>query len=348
MVPAVNPLHLEGPLRSLRNSWVCAVAVAIMAAGCSEEPSGSADPPADSGLTMLEEVAAVVIPNCAVAGCHDSVSETHSMDLSTAEKIYDFWVGQPGYDHCTHAEVPRVIPGNPADSLVVIKITGIDVCAQSQRMPLPPRPALAPAQIETIRRWIAAGAPRGAVSGDGGTGSVDASSGRDIADAREELTACDDARRDGPPPPYVPDPGDTAACTATSPCPTGAQCIGEACGERWQCIVDYESKHPCPTEQATYCGCDGVTFIAANTCPDRPYQYAGACDEGTNCDPTDIRCSEPEPSCPEGMLPSVIHGRYGPCVPFASCRCEFAWECPHRDQYACDVTARHCNRLPTD
>jgi hypothetical protein len=329
------------------NLWFCAATIAMVAVGCNGDgPSGPADPPADSGLTMLEEVAAIVIPNCAIGGCHDSVSETHSMDLSTAEKIYDFWVNQPGYDHCTHAEVPRVVPWNPDASLVVIKITGIDVCAQSERMPLPPRPKLAAAQIETIRRWIAAGAPRGAASGD--AGPVDASSAPDVADARSELMVCEDARRDGPPPPYLPDPNDTAACTATSPCPTGSQCIGEACGERWQCIMDYDNKHPCPTEQATYCGCDGVTFIAANTCPDRPYQYAGACDEGTNCDPTDIRCSEPEPPCPEGMLPSVVHGRYGPCVPFASCRCEYAWECPRRSQYACDLTARHCNRLPTD
>ena len=125
-VPTMSTSPDEHRARSARTLWVCAAAVAIVAAGCNDEPSGSADPPADSGLTMLEEVAAIVIPNCAIGGCHDSVSETHSMDLSTAEKIYDFWVGQPGYDHCTHAEVPRVLPWNPDGSLVVIKITGVE------------------------------------------------------------------------------------------------------------------------------------------------------------------------------------------------------------------------------
>jgi hypothetical protein len=335
--------------RASRNNWgrwACAVAIGSSAVACDSELSGTADPPADSGMTMLEEVASIVIPNCAIGGCHDSVSETHSMDLSTADKIYDFWVGHDGFDHCTMLSVPRVIPGDPEGSLVVIKIAGIEVCSQSQRMPLPPRPMLAASQIETIRRWIAAGAPRGAAIGD--AGPSDASSGRDIADVRPELSTCSDSGRDGPPPPYVPEPGDTSACTAASPCPTGAQCIGDGCGERWECIMDNDAKHPCPTDLATYCGCDGVTFTAANTCPDRPYQYAGPCDEGTNCDPTDLRCSEAEPSCPEGMLPSIIHGQYGPCVPFASCRCEYAWECPKRDQYVCDFVARHCSRLPTD
>lgn len=329
-----------------------AIAIAVISTACSqgEPPAPRAEVPVDAGaLTLLEKVAAIVIPNCAVAGCHDSVSETHSMDLSTAQKIYSFWVGKDGFDHCTNSSVPRVIPGDADRSLVVIKITGIDVCAQSQRMPLPPREKLLPQEIETIREWIAAGAPFGAAT-DAGSGTIDAASEDAPADATADLMGCgDDAHHDGPPSIYTPDADDPAACTIARPCPTGMQCIGDNCEARWQCISDNTPlTHPCPTDSATYCGCDGVTFEAANTCPDRPFQYAGACGEGANCDPSDLRCTEAEPPCEEGSLPSVVDGRYGPCVPFAFCRCEYAWECPRREQYVCDFVARHCIRQPTD
>jgi hypothetical protein len=267
------------------------------------------------------------------------------MDLSTPEKIADYWIGQPGFDHCTHAEVPRVIPGDPDGSLVVIKISGIAVCAQSQRMPLPPKSMLAASQIETIRRWIAAGAPRGATSDDAGVGPVDASR-KDSADVEEELSVCGNDASDGPPPIYTPDADDTAACTATAPCASNTECLGDSCETRWQCVSHNE--HPCPEELASYCGCDGVTFVSQSTCPNRPYQYARACDEGANCDPTDITCSDMPPSCPEGMVPSVVHGHYGACVPFASCSCEYAWECPQSTKYVCDYTVRHCVPVPTD
>ena len=93
---------------------------------------------------------------------------------------------------------------------------------------------------------------------------------------------------------------------------------------------------------AAYCDCNGVTFYPFDTCPDRPYQHVGACEDGVNCNPDDVRCSQVVPSCPEGMLPSVVKGSYGPCVPSSTCRCEFLWQCPHRELYSCDSSVRRC------
>jgi hypothetical protein len=106
-------------------------------------------------------------------------------------------------------------------------------------------------------------------------------------------------------------------------------------------------EHPCPGDTVEYCGCDGVTFEALDTCPDRPFEHWGACEDGVNCDPGDLRCTLAEPTCPDGMVASVVKGNYGPCVPFSDCRCEFGWECPQSDKYTCDATAHRCGPRPS-
>jgi hypothetical protein len=137
-------------------------------------------------------------------------------------------------------------------------------------------------------------------------------------------------------------------CTADTPCPRPLICVGGGCDDIWECFSHFEPHHPCPTDLAPYCGCDGVTFYAIRSCPDRPYDRAGRCEDGVNCDPTQLRCSGPEIDCPEGQVPSVVDGHYGPCVPFGLCQCEFVWECPHREKYACDSNLKRCQALPRD
>jgi len=172
----------------------------------------------------------------------------------------------------------------------------------------------------------------------------------DRANHGSDLDASDDAA-DGSScldvfgPIYTPDADDFSACTANTPCRDGLICFGLSCDERWECGPHY-APHPCPMDAVPYCGCDGVTFQSPSTCPERPYLHIGACTDGTNCDPTDLRCSQQEPDCPEGMLASIVNGIYGPCVPFSSCRCEFIWECPHREKYACNRTTWRCVELP--
>jgi hypothetical protein len=150
---------------------------------------------------------------------------------------------------------------------------------------------------------------------------------------------------------YLPDADDENACTSSKPCAPGTPgliCVGDNCDRRWQCQPHAAAagQHPCPTDIVAYCGCDGVTFFAFDSCSDRPYQHTGAYQDGVNCDPTDLRCSEVEPTCADGEIASVVYGAYGECVPISSCRCEFVWECPHRDEYQCDRTSRRCRALP--
>jgi hypothetical protein len=131
----------------------------------------------DAGATMLDRVATIVVPNCAVSGCHDAVTKEHGMDLSTGPKIYAAWVNQLGFDHCRDMGRTRVVPGSAETSLVMTMITG-PLCEAWSRMPPPPRTALTPQQIEVIREWIGAGAPPGDVDSgvrDGGPDVADAS-----------------------------------------------------------------------------------------------------------------------------------------------------------------------------
>jgi hypothetical protein len=167
-------------------------------------------------------------------------------------------------------------------------------------------------------------------------------SGSGVSDVATDPGSCLDVFG----PIYAPDADDFAACTASTPCvDPGLVCFGLSCDERWECLPHY-APHPCPMDAVPYCGCDGVTFISPNGCVDRPYEHVGPCIGTTNCDPTDLRCSQQEPDCGPGMLPSIVNGVYGPCVPFSSCSCEFIWECPHREKYKCDRTVWHCTELP--
>jgi hypothetical protein len=309
--------------------WAATLAAFAVAGACSlpKQAERGEPPPADTYPdTPLGRVAAIVIPNCAVAGCHDAVSKTHNQDLSTMDKIISNWVNVPGFDHCTGLDTPRVLPGDPDGSLVIMKIEGLAVCLQSNRMPLPPRKALTAEQIGVIRDWIALGAPSDQPPSDGGEDGG-------------PLDAGDDADSDG----GDPDSGEGSGCTAASPCPSELTCFGDACSDEWQCMAHFDDvlEHPCDPATTLYCGCDGVTFEASITCPDRPFSHPGACGDGESCYPGAVRCSDPAPVCPEGQVPSVIDDCYGACIPIESCRCAAHYQCPNGELYTC-LTDLHC------
>jgi hypothetical protein len=65
-----------------------------------------------------------------------------------------------------------------------------------------------------------------------------------------------------------------AACTAGADCASGI-CEGEGCGAgQGKCAA---AKRACTYDLQTYCGCDGNTFDASGTCPERRYSHRGAC-----------------------------------------------------------------------
>ena len=312
--------------------------VILFLAGCgiggcrkSSQVHQDAGTPDTGSSTLMESVAAIVIPKCAIAGCHDAVSKTHSMDLSTAEQIHRNWVNVRGFDHCTNLPATRVIPGDPDSSLVAIKIEGTSVCALSNRMPLPPRDALTAEETAIIRAWIAAGAPSDhSPTPDGG-----AEDGRP-----DDVDADNDGGSD--------DGGDPGGCSSTNPCPPGLTCEGVTCGGPWECISHFDDtlEHPCEPLAIQFCGCDGMTFEASFTCPDRPWAHAGACGDGANCTEGYLECTEPKPGCPAGQSPSVVSGCWGPCVPDSSCRCLAHWMCPNLAVNTC-LPDNHCGPQPT-
>jgi hypothetical protein len=136
----------------------------------------------------------------------------------------------------------------------------------------------------------------------------------------------------------------SATCSVDQPCVNG-NCQGLSCDKAWSCFGHF-APHPCPVDIVVpYCGCDGKTYYFPVTCPEVPYEYAGECGDGVNCDPNDVRCAQPEPDCSPGSVASVVAGCYGPCVPINSCRCIFAFECPKRELYDCNAEQR-CSGAP--
>ncbi len=76
----------------------------------------------------------------------------------TAGALANAWQCGPPVDMAA-ANVPYVVPGNPAGSYLYRKISGGAYCGTPSD-PMPPAGALPAFQIETIRRWIEQGALR--------------------------------------------------------------------------------------------------------------------------------------------------------------------------------------------
>src|SRR5262245_20315348 len=340
--------HGAGHIPNVRCVAVLAV---ITAAACSSPPA--ARPPdggavcstgATAGDGTLASVASIVVRRCAKAGCHDPIQHEHGMDLSTADLIYQNWVDKKGLDHCSNMAQTRVVPGDPDGSFVMMKIRAQGVlCSLGTRMPPPPDAMLPACEIDTISAWIAAGAPGPGGETDGGGMDSAADVGGDAAE-----DAGDDAD---------PDALDPGVCTATRPCdPASETCVevmpaaAGDCYTRWECYAhapdDDTVAHACPPEVATFCGCDGMMFEASYACPNRPYDHIGVCGDGYSCDAYRVRCADPRPSCPDGQVPPVIGGCWGPCVPIAMCRCDQHWRCPQG--YLCSLLPEFRCGLPTD
>jgi Planctomycete cytochrome C len=122
--------------RRVARLWIALVSLA--AAGCGEE----VDPrPTSWGYIH----AAIVVPTCATIGCHSDFSEQGNLNLEEE---------QEGYDELLNSLPRRVVPGNPAGSLLMVRLQGIG----GQRMP--PDAPLPAADVELIGRWIENGAAR--------------------------------------------------------------------------------------------------------------------------------------------------------------------------------------------
>ncbi len=128
---------------------------------CLSAATASGEECAQSFTSTFDAIQEVIFENrgCTSAACHDG-SASGGLDLR-AEQAYDSLVSQAA------ATVPnwqRVRPGEKDRSLLFVNVAAKtlpdDFTAPLRPMPLGPLPGLSTNEIEALRRWIEAGAPR--------------------------------------------------------------------------------------------------------------------------------------------------------------------------------------------
>ncbi len=136
-------------------------------------------------------------------------------------------------------------------------------------------------------------------------------------------------------PPATP-PGQT--CSSSMECPRGQTCQGEqGCDSVWTC----QPERICTRDLVPFCGCDGETYRASSTCPDRPYLRRGPCEPQAN----DQVAPPPPPSVSEPNQPDT--GSPIPCTSSAGCPdgqmcmgaegCDAQWTCQPRRPCTMDL-----------
>ena len=99
----------------------------------------------------------ILLPvGCAAAFCHGADSPSAGLQLGTREQAYAALVGVPALGVvCAGSKLLRVVPGDPASSLLMMKLSRWPPCGVA--MPAPDS-LLMEFQIALIRRWIESGA----------------------------------------------------------------------------------------------------------------------------------------------------------------------------------------------
>lgn len=105
----------------------------------------------DPSPPSFADVYALISASC--IGCHGAGK---TLDLSTPELALAGLVDVPAqYSACASDPAPtRVVPGDPAASLLISKLEGTQSCGKQ----MPPKALLELAQIDVFRAWVAAGA----------------------------------------------------------------------------------------------------------------------------------------------------------------------------------------------
>jgi len=114
---------------------------------------------AHAAATFARDIQTKIIDStCSTPSCHGDGSASGSLDLSDGASYASMVGVPPANDAARAAGLLRVAPGDPDHSYVLLKLQGTLAAGEGARMPLigPPLPA---STIDTIRRWIAAGAP---------------------------------------------------------------------------------------------------------------------------------------------------------------------------------------------
>ena len=124
--------------------------------GCAEDGSLLPLPEGEIEPTLASIQEHVFTPIC--SACHIAGGTGALMHLDTEGNSYDYLVGvnaPPSSFYCR--PFPRVSPGDPDNSCIVMKLEDAPGILNNP-MPPPPLPPLDQEQIDAIRQWIADGA----------------------------------------------------------------------------------------------------------------------------------------------------------------------------------------------
>jgi hypothetical protein len=119
----------------IRHRALPALALLALAAACAGDP-------AERPATWAYLHPAIVAPSCATSSCHSARVETAGVALDEAAEAYDALLDRR-----------FVVPGDPSSALMAL-LDG------DERRRMPPDAPLPAADVELIRIWIEAGAPR--------------------------------------------------------------------------------------------------------------------------------------------------------------------------------------------
>ena len=114
------------------------------------DPGDGGTPP-DPTATFTR-IKTEILPTCAAVGCHGRIATQEDLILAP-DAAYAQIVNVHSVEM---ASISRVLPGDPANSYVYRKITGVGITGD--RMPQG-GPFLTDAQIQLVRDWIRRGAP---------------------------------------------------------------------------------------------------------------------------------------------------------------------------------------------
>ncbi len=118
-------------------------------------PKGKKPPKATFAKDIQKKI---FVSTCATSFCHGAGTASGNLDLSDGA-AYANLVGVLATNEAAKAaNLQRVLPNDPADSFLLLKLEGTLAAGEGVPMPLVGGPLPASA-IDTIRRWIAAGAP---------------------------------------------------------------------------------------------------------------------------------------------------------------------------------------------
>jgi len=114
--------------------------------------AGSPSEPEDCGavVSFAGDVQPIFTASCAKQGCHTNQRPSAGLSLASGTS-YQALVGV--MSSC--AGRVQVRPGNPAESYLMDKLLGTNMCSGSQ---MPKAGGLASGQLDTVRRWICQGA----------------------------------------------------------------------------------------------------------------------------------------------------------------------------------------------